>query len=472
MKICSIHIKGFQQFQDTYLDFTDPETGEPAEKICFIGPNGTGKSTILELISTIIRSGSAIKGIKIPYLLVEFRLKNRKIICFYSENNPMMGNSVLGLTHAAYFKENIKNVADWKNKLLVEKRQGFFPTFRDEIIPFLIKGSELDELRNDLTFSENSTDLLIYSPCESSKNSHIEISDVPETNLNHALDLFEHFPYYHIVSGETANEFWRLLVFLIKKREKDKLDLQSLSENQDKTIGQFEKEFDNGHPNILDVLGKIWNKILAPANLEFDIDGAKKPIQLNDNLKAYIKVKSTGNGLQYNQLSTGIRDVIFRIGHMNSLYFNREIKRGFLLVDEPENYLFPNFLYGLIDSYLEMVRDINNENNTQLFMATHSPIIAAQFKPYERIILNWESDGVVTAKKGKAAEGDDPNDLLLIDFNLPQLMQKKGQEMWKEYLNLLNQLRHTEAKSEKMALAAKINTIGRAYNFGENEVSD
>jgi hypothetical protein len=29
MKICSIYIKGFQQFQDTFLDFTHPETGMP-----------------------------------------------------------------------------------------------------------------------------------------------------------------------------------------------------------------------------------------------------------------------------------------------------------------------------------------------------------------------------------------------------------------------------------------------------------
>ena len=50
MKICSIHIKGYQQFADTYLDFNNPKTGEPADKICFIGPNGTGKSTLLNLL--------------------------------------------------------------------------------------------------------------------------------------------------------------------------------------------------------------------------------------------------------------------------------------------------------------------------------------------------------------------------------------------------------------------------------------
>ena len=50
MKICKVYIKGFQQFEDLELDFTNPKTGEPLDKICFIGRNGTGKSTILQVL--------------------------------------------------------------------------------------------------------------------------------------------------------------------------------------------------------------------------------------------------------------------------------------------------------------------------------------------------------------------------------------------------------------------------------------
>jgi ATPase subunit of ABC transporter with duplicated ATPase domains len=55
MKICSIHIKGYKQFQDTYIDFTDPKTGEPADKICFLGKNGTGKTTVLRILNDFLR---------------------------------------------------------------------------------------------------------------------------------------------------------------------------------------------------------------------------------------------------------------------------------------------------------------------------------------------------------------------------------------------------------------------------------
>jgi len=55
MKICKIIIKGFQQFRDFELDLSYPKghplEGEPLEKACLIGQNGTGKSTLIRLIN-------------------------------------------------------------------------------------------------------------------------------------------------------------------------------------------------------------------------------------------------------------------------------------------------------------------------------------------------------------------------------------------------------------------------------------
>ncbi|MBL0266501.1 MAG: AAA family ATPase [Leptospiraceae bacterium] len=107
-----------------------------------------------------------------------------------------------------------------------------------------------------------------------------------------------------------------------------------------------------------------------------------------------------------------MRNYIFRIGHIYSLYFNREVKRGFLLLDEPENSLYPDFLFDWMETFLEIIKDKNGENNTQVFISTHNPIIAAQFEPYERIILEWDENAHVISRKGKSPVGDDPNDIL------------------------------------------------------------
>lgn len=158
-------------------------------------------------------------------------------------------------------------------------------------------------------------------------------------------------------------------------------------------------------------------------------------------------------------MSTGIRNFIFKIGHIYSLYFNRTIERGFLLVDEPENSLFPDFLYDLVDIYFQLTK------NTQLFMATHSPIIAAQFEPCERVILEFNDEGFISAHKGITPTGDDPNDLLVKDFGIESLLGKEGIKNWERYIQLKVLIPQTENWEEKQKLMAEYMEIGTNYNF-------
>jgi predicted ATPase len=261
-------------------------------------------------------------------------------------------------------------------------------------------------------------------------------------------------------------EFWKLLIiYLIKKRENDFREYESQEENQNKTVKTVKEEFDRVNPKILNKLSEIWNKILNRAGLEFDVANASNPVQLTDNLKAYIVNKSTKKTIPYNALSTGIRNYIFRIGHIYSLYFNREVKRGFLLLDEPENSLYPDFLFDWMETFLEIIKDKNGENNTQVFISTHNPIIAAQFEPYERIILEWDENAHVISRKGKSPVGDDPNDILTNDFELKNLMGKEGLAMWDHYVDLKKKLRHAISKEDKEKIISEMNRIGSDYNF-------
>ena len=54
MKISKIIIPNFQQFKNFQLDLTYPENhekaGQPLDKVCFIGRNATGKTTLLEIL--------------------------------------------------------------------------------------------------------------------------------------------------------------------------------------------------------------------------------------------------------------------------------------------------------------------------------------------------------------------------------------------------------------------------------------
>jgi predicted ATPase len=458
MKIAKIRIKDFQQFKDIELDFTHPETGEPLDKVCFMGSNGTGKSTLLGFIWRFLEYRTREYPYSHVYESGHFHTLNVSYIVTIKHRNKNL--------YWIHLKGNTK-----KDFFLDEKEYEKFDTESlskqyswDETVS---KIKENDSRVIDLAFKPNSSDLITYMPAETVKNTYLQVEGVPTATLNESLKLITDFPFLHIVSSGNIEDFWKILIANIKKRENERQEFENASDNIDKSKRQLIEEFDTIHPKIMDKLSEIWNKILEKANLELDTEGVRNPIQLTDNLYAYIRTKDTKERVEYNRLSTGIRNFIFKIGHIYSLYFNRAIERGFLLVDEPENSLYPDFLFDLMEIYDEIVKDKNGKNNTQMFFATHNPIVAAQFEPYERIILAWDETGGVKAHKGTVPVGDDPNDILEYDFALKNLMGKKGQEKWAEYVNLKKKLIRAKETDDKLALAEQINKIGNAYNFSE-----
>ncbi|MEZ4319036.1 MAG: AAA family ATPase [Myxococcota bacterium] len=303
-------------------------------------------------------------------------------------------------------------------------------------------------------------DLLVFAPAESRTNDAMVVSDVPEATVDGALKLGDRLQPEHRISTDTVNEMWKVLVWHIKQRESDRQEFETRPENLEKTKKQLLGEFDTLHPDPLEALAGLWNRILAPAGLEFDRENARIPVQLTDNLQAYIRLKGTHERIPYGALSTGIRNFLFRVGHLFLLYFNRSIDSAFVFVDEPENSLFPDFLFDLMEVYDTLVGP-----NTQLFVATHSPIVAAQFAPHERLVLDWNGDASVSVHKGIAPKGDDPNDVLRQDFNLAEVMGPEGRRKWAEYVDLKARIRVEQDAGKRQSLLEQAALIGRAYRF-------
>ena len=57
MRITAILLKDYRQFRSFYLPLVDPNTGEALTKVCLIGANATGKSTLLALIAQFLEHG-------------------------------------------------------------------------------------------------------------------------------------------------------------------------------------------------------------------------------------------------------------------------------------------------------------------------------------------------------------------------------------------------------------------------------
>ncbi len=86
-----------------------------------------------------------------------------------------------------------------------------------------------------------------------------------------------------------------------------------------------------------------------------------------------------------NSWSSGVFKMIYKFIPL----FVLEPKNTIILIDEPENSLYPDIQNQLIDFYKSFTV------NCQFVYATHSPLIASNFEPWEVVELKYNDNGTV-----------------------------------------------------------------------------
>eukprot|EP01012_Entosiphon_sulcatum_P048288 TRINITY_DN66773_c0_g1_i1.p1 TRINITY_DN66773_c0_g1~~TRINITY_DN66773_c0_g1_i1.p1 ORF type:complete len:153 (-),score=16.85 TRINITY_DN66773_c0_g1_i1:205-624(-) len=132
-------------------------------------------------------------------------------------------------------------------------------------------------------------------------------------------------------------------------------------------------------------------------------------------------------------------------------------------MDEPEISLFPDLLLKVIESY------VNVFPNGQYFFATHSPIVASQFDPAERVILEFDENKKVFNRRGETPEGDDPNDILIKDFGLINVLGRKGVEALNRYIDLKSLILTEDNRDKLDAYMKELLEVTIKYNFGDKD---
>ncbi len=323
LQIRRLLLVDYRQFRELLLDFTHPETGEPLKRVCFIGRNGTGKTSLLDVLSRCALSFAAGRA-PMRQAVLEVQHGDATVVVPHGGHRPVVVPE-LELPPATVVRDSGYAWRAWR-----------------------LDAGATDAQSGEL---KSGRDIIAHSRAESATNQGVDLGGVPSTNLSEALALAKDFPLRHDISSEHIRDMWKLLVYLVKKRDSDREEYERDPENLQKTKAQLIAEFDALNPPVLRELAELWNRLLAPAGLEFDVDSANIPIQLTDNLSAHIKRRGTGDVIHYGALSSGIRDFMFRIGHLFLLFFRRRYESAFVLVDEPENSLFPDFLFELMELY-------------------------------------------------------------------------------------------------------------------------
>lgn len=380
----------WRQFPQFTLDLTHPETGAPLDRVCLIGPNGTGKTTLLYLL----QSAARIPGID-----------------WQSDVAPTL----------SWTAPDQQGGVRW---ISVEAPPGYR----------VLRAAVLEHG-----------------------------GPMPNTSLDAALK-FQPQHRRHLVSAATLDQMWTALVWLVNRRESDRREFELRPENLQRTKAQLLEEFDRTNPPVLDRLAQLWDRILRPAGLYFDVGGARLPVQLRDNLVAHIVHRGSNKPVRYDELSSGTRDYLFRLGHVFLLYAGLPRADTVVLVDEPENSLFPDLRLDLVDTYDEIF-SMPDVGPTQAFFATHDPLIAAQFHPWERVVLEWGPDERVRFRRGVAPKGDDPNDLLRKDFGLAHVMGREGRRAWDRYMALRREAREAADPDARIDKAREAAELATQYGF-------
>jgi hypothetical protein len=174
----------------------------------------------------------------------------------------------------------------------------------------------------------------------------------------------------------------------------DTYDKQHFKED----IAKWESE----NENLLEKIAEDINFILKKFNLELT--------KIDENQQDYngliIKDLSNGSIIEYDDLSTGTKNLLSTFIPLKTY----TPKDSIILIDEPEISFYPDIQRQLTDLYM----GIGAHN--QLILATHSPLVASSFEPWEVVELKFDQNNQVYREK--YYEGENHVDNYTVDPRL------------------------------------------------------
>ncbi len=425
MKITKVQLKDFHQFKDVTIDLTypkgHPKEGEPLDKVCIIGQSGTGKTTLLKIIGGYTHT--------IDSLLKDYNFEEFKNVSISKKFDDIEVDIVLKQDQEKY-----------KYKWVEGRIKG-------EKIPY----EEGSKMHN--TFLKQIKTFFIFFPADL----HYEFESTGSKLSGKKVIDF---------TKDKVGDVWNLVFEEIQKFQEEEIKLKQ-------EIAKVAVE-SNSNANIIRKAVRkleVWKKKAEnPINKLADecLDPVLKHINLRIKRDFSFEAKSdiglvkledfNGNEVPYHLLSTGTKQILLTALPLYLLKPDQTL----ILCDEPERSLYPSLQKFIIDYYTSLTK------NSQFFFATHSPIIASCFEPWEIVELKFDKEGQVYQElyypEGKERHVDNytiiPSyltyDLMLSKvFDLEETHAHDRSEKITEVLMLRNQLLKFKEKGEIKSENAK-----------------
>lgn len=372
MKITGIHINDFHQFNDFHLDLTYPKghkkEGKPLDKVCFIGQSGTGKTTLLNIFRELLcETQYMTQSLEkpLPKSIYNFKYNFGEFSGKIGKFNELYDNEIL------YYNDSLRWHDERANEYH-ESRKTHLISFPAEIID-----------KFNLLENKGIVDPFQYIKTENQINEKIKEE---KNNLTKKRK--------YDFSKDNPVDIWKAILmdasdYMVEELKFSQKIAKAIIEDSNeanKLVEEF-KNWQKENPSPFKDLAKVLNPVIERFFIHIKSDFN---FERAEDLQ-FIKIETLkGKEIPYNIWSTGTKQVVLTAIPIYKLDTNNTM----ILIDEPERSLYPDIQNEIIDYYTNLAP------KAQFFYATHSPIIASSFEPWEIVELKFDYDkGTVYREK-------------------------------------------------------------------------
>lgn len=339
MRIKKVKWKSHPVLGDLLLDFNDSNSGTPYETVVFAGENGSGKSTILEELSSFLNLGPFINFEYIEYVVDG---STYKVI-----------PTTDGTTHKNFF-----DLVDSSGEIIKIRS---------------------DKNNNRPELESNTIDLRHYGCVFSRARSDYKTQKITTTSTS-ALDTEK----YDIDENDDFTSLKQLVVDVVNQDNSDYMEVNKALGSTPKSwidfyptskIYRFQNSFDTFFENL------AYEKVT-------DEQGEKS-----------IKFLKNSKSIPVDKLSTGEKQIVFRGIYL--LKNSKILQDAAIMIDEPELSMHPKWQRKILQYYKGLFTQ-DGKQNAQMFFATHSDHVLkeALANRNENIVITLEeSNGNILTKK-------------------------------------------------------------------------
>lgn len=441
MRIKSLELVNDPKIKNLKLDFTVDNVVQ--DTIIFAGNNGCGKTTILDNIYSLINHNIVSNSERESGLI-------KSIIILNNEEIEIIKNNILNSDRKGANENNCLS--------LLEKTNEF-----EYIVDFSGERGTYGRYKFFAITDSGKREIDSYSIMHKGKLEKLMSTFYSTANINYNLNPVNSITTIDLDLDKNNIKTENNIGTDVKQTFVDiyNLDAQDFQKWASENIGN---KIDESKMFVrINRFSNAFSYMFS--NLKFD-----RIINSNDHKDVLFR-NNKGDEIRIDDLSTGEKQIVIRGGYM--LKYQKSIQSNFILIDEPELSLHPEWQKKILQFYKRLFTDENGSQTAQIFVATHSPFIVHNFSRYNDkvVVLNKDENDNVSVLKKPTYYSYDNNVTVEKAFNIKNFSSSKNilfteGETDKKYLDKAIELYFKGKVNFEVNWIGNYNQNGGAINTG------